>query len=1174
MAAITQRVENFLGGVSRQSDDKKAPGQVTELINGYPDPTFGLTKRAGFKWIANLSGTGVTTYDNAKWFYINRDQSERYIGCITIGDPGTIMVWNVDGTACTVDTASVKPDYLKSDSRDNYHVITAQDTSIITNSSITVKERDVEVDDLNLTKSKATILFNGPPFELDNNATPVTYTLKFSTEDDPVIVQSTTTLDSIDTFSITGGETGSGRTAGTYTFQNIAGDGSGTGADFEVVIADDGKATVTKTDQGGGYAVDETITLPNIDNFGGGTDIELTVTAVNTTQLHTFEKILQKLKEKIEALGKGYSCTVLDDTLEIEKTTETEGETDFTLTVKAGRDGKKLSVIRNEVINLTYLPVKSIHNRKIEITNTAADQDNFWVKFIDEDGVEGEGIGHWEETRDPKAHPGLNKDTMPHELVNTSLNNFVLKPIAYADRLTGTGDTSINTNPAPSFVNSTISQSFFQNNRLGFLSEDNVILSKASDFYNFYYTTAQTITAADPIDIPCSTTRPVKLHGVVPTTQGTILFSNNQQFVMKANDGLFTPRTTSIRAISNYETDSKTDPVDMGTHINFISKTPSYTRVFSMITKGQEDNPSIVDVGKVVNEWIPPTVDTLVSNPQNGILALSDQDSKTIYLNRIHIDGDKVIMQAWFKWELCGKVQTLFIDDDDIYAVTIQGNAQYTLSSASISQSPEDAIIVNTNGVKVNPCIDLYAQASSVIHTPVESITIANGGDYTGCTLTAATINGNLGSGSGAVLGVPVVEDNVITSIPIINHGSNYYSGAEVTINLSSGSPVTNAVVEANVYKGSWCYFPKTGSTYLDNDETLTSCLIIKGGGEGDASLWKESGFAILPTIDKDSNNNYYAKVPNKNLVSQAADVFLGWQYDFDVHLPKTYFRLADQNRATDVSASLMVARMKFSSGLSGVLSFKLKTKGTIQGSRLYIADGITDTFGWIDEDINNVSRDEIKVKINDSQVSRPTDWDFVDDNTIKINTIQSNELKADGAVGARHTFKWTFDRINLDRIKVRTSTSGSGTTEDPFVWGPEKVRNTDFISSLKPISVTAEDHVGEIVFVEPQVTELDGDTVYTLAPKDLPLNTGVLIYSADEILIYEDEWYRIRPIQFADDYLVSDVPLADHNVFTVPIHQRSKNFQLRIYNDSPFPVALNSMMWEGNYSPRQYRRM
>ena len=69
MAAVTQRVSNYLGGVSRQSDDKKLPNQVRECLNGYPDPTFGLTKRPGFKWIANL-GTG-TTYDNSKWFYIH-----------------------------------------------------------------------------------------------------------------------------------------------------------------------------------------------------------------------------------------------------------------------------------------------------------------------------------------------------------------------------------------------------------------------------------------------------------------------------------------------------------------------------------------------------------------------------------------------------------------------------------------------------------------------------------------------------------------------------------------------------------------------------------------------------------------------------------------------------------------------------------------------------------------------------------------------------------------------------------------------------------------------------------------------------------------------------------------------------------------------------------------------
>ena len=81
MPAVTQRIDNYLGGVSRQSDDKKLPGQVRECLNAYPDPTFGLTKRTGFKWIKNL-GTG-TTYDGGKWFYIARTAEERYIGVIT-----------------------------------------------------------------------------------------------------------------------------------------------------------------------------------------------------------------------------------------------------------------------------------------------------------------------------------------------------------------------------------------------------------------------------------------------------------------------------------------------------------------------------------------------------------------------------------------------------------------------------------------------------------------------------------------------------------------------------------------------------------------------------------------------------------------------------------------------------------------------------------------------------------------------------------------------------------------------------------------------------------------------------------------------------------------------------------------------------------------------------------
>ena len=36
MAAVSQRIDNYLGGVSKQSDSKKLPGQVKECLNAFP----------------------------------------------------------------------------------------------------------------------------------------------------------------------------------------------------------------------------------------------------------------------------------------------------------------------------------------------------------------------------------------------------------------------------------------------------------------------------------------------------------------------------------------------------------------------------------------------------------------------------------------------------------------------------------------------------------------------------------------------------------------------------------------------------------------------------------------------------------------------------------------------------------------------------------------------------------------------------------------------------------------------------------------------------------------------------------------------------------------------------------------------------------------------------------
>ena len=875
MASVTQRIDHFLGGVSRQSDDKKLPGQVKECLNAYPDPTFGLTKRSGFKWIKNL-GTG-TTYDGGKWFYIARTADERYIGVITPkpnSGYGSIAIWNVDGTVCnvTMDTSTAvnAVNYLTG-SRLNYSVLTVQDTSVIVNNLQTVAKQP-----------------------------------------DPNFIANT-------------------------------------------------RATLVLTDT----AVSSTYSVTM--NAGGGASDQTFTTTTGTTT--TYDQLLTTLKNGIDAFNiSGLTVTKYLGTLELSRVVSGT-RTAFAISCQGGPANNKLTVFQDQVDNVAQLPIQSFQDHVVKVINTASANDTYFAKFVADNGVSGNGF--WQETRDPSKSAGLDGSTMPHELVNTALNNFTFRQFTWVDREVG-DDT---TNSHPSFVGHKIQEAFFHNNRLGFLSNDNVSMSQAAKYFNFYHTSAQIITDADPIDLSASTIRPANLHAIIPTTQGLVLFSKNQQFMLRSADGVLTPASATIAPISNYEVDILVDPVDMGTNINFLSKTPSYTRVFGMITRGQDENPQVLDVGRVVNEWIPHTIDTLIASPQNQFIAMSDQANNKVYFYRTYNDGKETLVQSRFNWELPGTVQTIAIDSDDFLAVTKQGN-QFTLSKVSLSQSPEDAVIVNNDGQKINPCIDLYAPPSSVAYDSTNNFTK--------------------------------------------------------------------------------CYIPWNNVTGLD------PILIIKGTTA--TGQFIESGFTVTPEIASDGTGTYF-KVPLKNLTSVSSDIIIGWKYDLDVTLPKTYMFVDDNMTKTDFTANLTIARMKFAVGLSGVMGFKLKSKGIRQGKKQYTGDGSTTAYSWNEDDLSYIDRDQIKVKL-------------------------------DGVVTTAFT--------------------------------------------------------------------VTGDTQITF--NSAPGN-GV------DILIYLDEWYSLQPVIEADNYLANDIALTGQTVFSIPIHQKNENFQLRLFNDSPFPVALNSMMWEGQYSPKFYRR-
>jgi len=69
------------------------------------------------------------------------------------------------------------------------------------------------------------------------------------------------------------------------------------------------------------------------------------------------------------------------------------------------------------------------------------------------------------------------------------------------------------------------------------------------------------------------------------------------------------------------------------------------------------------------------------------------------------------------------------------------------------------------------------------------------------------------------------------------------------------------------------------------------------------------------------------------------------------------------------------------------------------------------------------------------------------------------------------------------------------------------------------------------------------------------------------------NEWRNIEHTALAGVYDSDTSPVIGERVFSVPIHQRNTNFELKVTSNYPYPVSLVSMMWEGMYSPRFYRR-
>lgn len=687
MTAVSQRIPNYIGGVSQQADEKMLLGQVKDALNCYPDITLGMLKRPGGKFLGRLASLTAGTADSAAWFSMFRDNQEKYIA--SISSAGVPKVWNIlNGAAATITYPAGKQAAIES-------YLTAADYRSI--KTLTINDFTYIVNSEKVVTAKA-----APTFNPNRQATIVVTAVDHDTTYKVTI--------GTQTFSYTTPSSNSGKLTLDQVMLGI----------FNAITTASGFATKT--------IIDNTIYLTfnaatSVSGEAGptGKDLRVFQDSVNSfTSLPEQAKNGQIVKiNNTSANQDDFYLKYVQTSSGIAATYTQSGTTTVTVTTPAAH-----GLVNNDLVDLVFTSGTGVNGSyTVTVTSTTTFTYTAAVSQTTSGNVlvsSTSTTGYWEETIAPNVSTGFNEDTMPVVLIRTSLSPLTFKatfldgsetvnnlPLLWEPRLVGDEES----NSQPSFVGSTIQDIFLYNNRLGFLTEDNVSMSQAGDYYNFYNKSATTQTPADPIDLSCASVKPATIRSVLPITQGLLLFSDSQQFLMEAENGAFTPANVTINAIANYECDRYIKPVDLGSTVLYVSRNQSWARAFEIFTRGQRNSPTVTETTKIVPEWMPQTITEAVGSAQNGLWVASSRTSRYMYLHRFYEQGEERPMASWIRWYLPDNVIHTAIQNDILFILT-SGTHGYQVTQFKLVLAPTTGGLINSLGNTVDPHLDGWCEVT------------------------------------------------------------------------------------------------------------------------------------------------------------------------------------------------------------------------------------------------------------------------------------------------------------------------------------------------------------------------------------------------------------------------------------------------------------------------------
>lgn len=398
-------------------------------------------------------------------------------------------------------------------------------------------------------------------------------------------------------------------------------------------------------------------------------------------------------------VSSGYTAVLEGSTISIQGLADTD-----TVAVKGPNGDRAIKAFRYEIKSFDDLPPNDVFGRLVKVISDPDSQgDDYYVVYRDGVWVEEEG---WTEGTRPDPA------TMPHVLVRQTDENgnnvFTFKRHSWLSRQAG-DDKS---NAHPSFVGQKINDIFVYGNRLGLLADENVILSEADNFENFYRTSCATLLESDRIDLALFNKDVDILRHAIPFNKDLVLMSSSSQYRLSF-DGYVSPKTVNVQYTTSYNNSPNIKPANMGTSIYFIDdhRENKWAKLYEYFPRPNNTGDEADDATAAIPEYIPAEQKFLSASPRMNAVCIGN-GSTTMYVYKYFWDGDRKIQNAWGKWTFpdCSAIYFTTFLNNYLYMVT-KRNGKVCLERVRFDED------VFTSAVNATAYLDRFVKAKDLVMT-------------------------------------------------------------------------------------------------------------------------------------------------------------------------------------------------------------------------------------------------------------------------------------------------------------------------------------------------------------------------------------------------------------------------------------------------------------------------